>query len=146
MDPDAVEHVKWSIQEYAQLNSAMRGSRDSKGVQYGRGRTYSTTTCSTFTTQRSQLYQFWVKEGFRSLDQALIMCEMVDPSTSRSARVMCVAAIYIKKQRNRNRGYEGQIEGTYPGEKMQRTRVHIQSNDQPHIQVGVAEAPNNTRE
>ena len=30
--------------------------------------------------------------------------------------------------------------------KNQRTIVHIKSNDQPHSQVGVSEAPNNTKE
>ena len=32
------------------------------------------------------------------------------------------------------------------GEKMHITRGHIQSNEQPHSQVGVAEASNNTKE
>ena len=47
---------------------------------------------------------------------------------------------------NRQRGYEGQIEGSHVGEKIERTRGHTQSNDQPHSQVGVAEATNNTKE
>ena len=40
------------------------------------------------------------------------MCEMVDPYTSRSARVACVVAIKKKNDKeNHRRGYEGQIEG-----------------------------------
>ena len=38
------------------------------------------------------------------------------------------------------------MEEPYLGGKMQRTRGHIQSNEQPHSQVGVAESPNNTKE
>ena len=67
-------------------------------------------------------------------------------ATSRSARVACAAAIKTKNDaENRNRGYEVQIEGSHLGEKVQRTRGNIQSNDQPHSQVGVAEAPNNSK-
>ena len=75
------------------------------------------------------------------------MCEMVDPSTSRFARVLCVA--YIKRRNDRGnlkRYYKGQIEGPYPSKKMHRKRDNIQRNDQPYSQVGVAEAPNNTKE
>ena len=39
MDPDVAERVKRSIQEYAQHNSAMGGSRGSQGIQYGRVQT-----------------------------------------------------------------------------------------------------------
>ena len=46
------------------------------------------------------------------------MYEMVDPSTSGSARLACATAIKTKNDReNRKRGYESQIEGYYPGEK-----------------------------
>ena len=65
----------------------------SKGIQYGRSKTSSTTTRSIFADHRAQLSKLWNEEGFRSLDQALLMCEMVDPSTSRSALVVCVLAI-----------------------------------------------------
>ena len=39
MDPDMVERVKWSIQKYAQHNSAMGAIRDYHRTQYGRGQT-----------------------------------------------------------------------------------------------------------
>ena len=60
----------------------------------------------------SQLYKLWNEEGFISLDQALLMCEMVDTSTSRSARVSYAAAIKKKNDREKRKiGYEVQIEG-----------------------------------
>ena len=93
MDPDMAGHAKLSIQEYAQHNSAMRGGRGSQGIQYGIGQTSSTTTRSMFAECRSHLYQSWNKEVFSSLYQALFMCEMVNPSTSRSSQVACAAAI-----------------------------------------------------
>ena len=66
------------------------------------------------------------------------MCEMVDPSTSTPAQVACAAAIKTEKGReNCKKGYEGQIEGSYLGDKMKSTIGRIQSNDQPHSQVGV---------
>ena len=77
----------------------------------------------------SHLYQLWNEEGFSSLDQALIMCEMVDTSTSRSARVAYAAAIKTKNDtENRKRGYEVQIEGPYMVEKLQKTRGNIKNN------------------
>ena len=85
MYPDVAKRKKRSIQECAQRNSAMGGSRGSHDIQYGRGQTSSTTTRSRFSERRSQLSQSWNKEVFNSLDQALLMCEMVDPSTSGSA-------------------------------------------------------------
>ena len=70
------------------------------------------------------------------------MCEMVDPYTSRSAKMACAATMQTKNYREiHKRGYEGQIEDPYPGEKMQRTRGPVQINEQIHIQVGVEEAP-----
>ena len=66
------------------------------GTQYGRGQTSSTTTRSTFSEHRSQLSQSWNEERFSCLDQVLLMCETVDPSTSRSAQVACAAAIKTK--------------------------------------------------
>ena len=71
-------------------------SRGFQGIQYGRGQTSSTTTWSTFAMRRAQIYQLWNKEGISSLDQALLMCEMVHPYTSRYARVVCAAAIKTK--------------------------------------------------
>ena len=77
----------------------------------------------------------------------MIICELADPSTSRSAHLSCAAAIKTNIDReNRKRGYEGQIEGPYLSGEIQSKRGHIQSNNQNYIHVGVAEAPNNTKE
>ena len=84
----------------------MGGSRGSQGIQYGRGQTSSTTTHYMFAERRDQLAQSWNDEGFGSLYQELSMCEMVDPSTSRSAQVECASAIRINNDReNCKRGY-----------------------------------------
>ena len=85
------ERAKRSIQEYAQQNSAMGGSKFFQGIQYVRGKTSSTTTRYMFPERRYQLSKSWNEEGFSSLDQALLMCEMVDPSTSRSAQAAYAA-------------------------------------------------------
>ena len=45
------------------------------------------------------------------------MCEIIDPYTSRSSPVACAAAIKINKE-NRKKTYGGQIEGSYPGERL----------------------------
>ena len=59
--------------------------------------------------RRDQLPQSWNEEVLSSLDQALLMCEMVDPYTSRYARLACTADIKKKGKENRKKGYEGQI-------------------------------------
>ena len=83
-----------------------------------------------FAECRAQLPQWWNEKRFRSVDQTLIMCEMVDPSTSTPARVACAAAIKTKKaEKIARKVMTGQIEGYYLGDKMQRTICHIQSND-----------------
>ena len=87
------EHAKQSIQEYAQHNSAMGGSRGSQGIQYGRSQTPSTTTRYMFAEHRAHLSQSWNEEVLRLVDHALLMCEMVDTSTSRYERMLCAAAI-----------------------------------------------------
>ena len=83
MDPDVEEREKRSITEYAQNNSAMGGNRGSQGIQYGRGQTSPTTTRSMFTECRAKLSQLCNEGGYSSVDQELIMCEMVDPYISR---------------------------------------------------------------
>ena len=66
------------------------------------------------------------------------MGEMADPSNSSSAWVSFVADIKAKNGReNRKRGYEGQIEWSCPGEKLQRSRGPDQSTDQIHSHVSV---------
>ena len=55
MDLYLIERANYSIQEYNQQNSAMGGSRGSRGNQYGRSQTSSTTTCSMIEMYISQL-------------------------------------------------------------------------------------------
>ena len=69
MEPEVVDNVKRSIQEYAQHNSAMGGIRGSQGIQYGRGHASSTTTCFVLSERRVHLSQLWNKEIFVSVDQ-----------------------------------------------------------------------------
>ena len=47
-----------------------------------------------FAARRVQLTRSWKEEGFGSLDHALLMFEMMDPSTSRSVRLACAG--YLK--------------------------------------------------
>ena len=71
-----------------------------------------------FPEHRAHISISWNREGFGSVDQSFLVCEMVVPSNSRSARVACAEAIKTKNDReNRKIGYEGQIEGSYPVEK-----------------------------
>ena len=88
MDPDVAERSKRSIQEYVKRNSSMGGNRRSQGIKFERGQTSSTTTHYMFSEIRDHLSKLWIEEGSSSLYQALILCEMFDSSTSRSARVM----------------------------------------------------------
>ena len=93
MDLYVAERAKWSVQEYAQRNLAMGGNRGSQGIQYRRGQTSSITIRSIFSDRRYQLFQLFNEKGLRSLDQALLMCEIVDPYTSRYSQVACAEAI-----------------------------------------------------
>ena len=65
-------------------------------IQYGRSQTFSTKTHFRFTENKDQLSQLWNGKGFSLLDQALVMCEMVEQFTSRSAQVAFMAAIKPK--------------------------------------------------
>ena len=65
-----------------------------------------------------QLPQCWKEESFSSLDQALIMCEMVNPYISRASRVACSSAIKEIFEKSlgdsQNIGYKEQGEGFNP--------------------------------
>ena len=98
--PDVVERVKHSIQEYARRNSGLGENRASWTNQVRWGKTSPTTTRSIFTDRRVQLTHSWKDEGFSSLYQAFLMCEMVYPYTSRATRVSCTIAINEKLRRS----------------------------------------------
>ena len=46
-----------------------------------------------FADWRVHLKQSWKEEIFVSLDHALLMCEMMDPSTSKSVQLACAGAL-----------------------------------------------------
>ena len=48
---------------------------------------------------RYQIEKLWNEEGFSSLYHALIVCELVEPSTSRSTQVTRAAAIKNIKEK-----------------------------------------------
>ena len=84
MDPEVSEWANNSTQEYNQCTYMMgrsRGSQDSKGKW---GQISSTAVCSIFSDHRVQLNQYWKEEGFGYIDQTLLMCKIMDPSTYRS--------------------------------------------------------------
>ena len=68
-----------------------------------------------FSEQRDQLVQSWNQEQFISLYQSLLMCEIVDPSTSRLSQLACTSKMetnYYKSHKEiHTRVHEGQVEG-----------------------------------
>ena len=96
---DVVDQEKQSIQYYDQRISMMGGSRCVQDSQGKCSLTYSMSVCSIFTEQRVQMNRSWKEEGFGSLDHALLMCEVMDPSTSRSVLLACGGALKAKYER-----------------------------------------------
>ena len=73
--------------------------RGDQNIQGQRGQTNSMAVRSMFSEWGIKLTQYWKYEGFGSLDYALLMCEMMDPSTSRSVRLECAGAMKGKCER-----------------------------------------------
>ena len=71
----------------------MRRSRDDQDIQGQGGQTHSMAGRSVFLERRVQLAQSWKEEGFEYLDHALLMYEMMDPSTSKSLRLACAVSL-----------------------------------------------------
>ena len=94
MELDVYELENQSIQEYDQCTSMMRGIRGSQDSQGKWGQTSSMVVHYIFAEPRVQLTRSWKEEGFGYLDNALIMCEMMYPSTFSSVRLVC--AVYLK--------------------------------------------------
>ena len=65
----------------------MVGSSDSQGSQGLWGNISSTEMRSIFAEHKDSLTQYFKEELFGYIYQALLMCEIVDPYTSRSVRV-----------------------------------------------------------
>ena len=57
---------------------------------------------------------------------------------------MCGSYKNKNDRKNRKRGYENQIKGSYTGENLQRAIGSAQSSDQIRIQVSVVEVPKKT--
>ena len=55
--------------------------RDSQGSQYGRGKKSPTIMRFMFAEYRAKISQSWNDAVFRAVDQELLMCEMIYPST-----------------------------------------------------------------
>ena len=88
----------------------MGGNRISQGGQYVRSNTSSTTMHSMVVELMYQLSQSWNEELFSSLDQTLLMCEMVEPYTSRPERVTCAAGMKTNNDIDKcKRSYEVHI-------------------------------------
>ena len=93
------EQAKHSIQEYAQLVTMKGGIRGDQDIQGQHGQTYSIAMHYMFAERRVQITRSCKEEGFGSLDPALLMCEMMDPSTSRSFRLACAGDLKRKYER-----------------------------------------------
>ena len=75
---------------------------------------------------------------------------MVDPYTSRAEIVACASAIKTKLDNilgdSRKICYEEQKEDFYPGKIFQRSRGTVQTSNQIHYQVSMAESTKKTQE
>ena len=98
-NPDCSEREKQSIQEYDQYTSMMVGSRGDQDIQGQCGHKYLMAVRSMFAERRVQITRYWKEEVFGSLDHSLLMCEIMDPSTSRSERLACAGAPKGKYER-----------------------------------------------
>ena len=94
--PDVVEWSNQFFQEYAQLTSMEGLIMVDEYIQGQHGRTYSMAVRSMIAERIFQLNRSWKEEGFGSLYHELLMCEMMDPSTSRSVWVACAGALKVK--------------------------------------------------
>ena len=90
---EIAERSNQSIQEYTQHNSVMRGIRGDYNRQGKCGYTSSMEVRSMFAERRFQIVRSWKEAGFGSLHQSLIMCEMMNPSISKSVWVVSSGAL-----------------------------------------------------
>ena len=74
----------------------MGGSRGDQDSQGKCGKTYSMVVRSIFAERRVQLARSWKEKIFGYLDHALLMCEIMDPSTYRSVILACVGYLKVK--------------------------------------------------
>ena len=95
-DPDVSERWKQSIQEYSQRTPIMGGSRGDQDRQEKSGKTSSMAVRSMFSERRVQLTQSWKEEGFGSLDYALLIFKIMDPSKYSSVWLSCLVSLKRK--------------------------------------------------
>ena len=120
-DPDVAERSNQSVQAYAQRTSMKGGSRGDQDSQGKLGQKSSMAVRSMFAERRVHLTRSWKEEGFGSLDHALLMCEMMDSSTSRSVRLECAGALKGKYNRYKRKSEnKDQMVGTNPNQIFQR--------------------------
>ena len=77
----------------------MVGRRCDQDIQGTHGQASSMVVHYMSSERRVQLTHYWKEEGFGYLDHALLMCEMMDPSTSMSVRLACAGAPKEKYER-----------------------------------------------
>ena len=71
----------------------MLGRRGDKDSQERSGQTYSMAGRSMFAERRLHFNQYWKEEGFGYIYHALLMCEIMNPSTSKSVWLACSGAL-----------------------------------------------------
>ena len=96
---DVSEHAKQSIQDYEQRTSMKAVIRGDQDIQVQRGQISSMAVCYMFAEQRYHLTWSCNEEGFGSLEHAIIMCEIMDPSTSRLVRLVCTGDLKVRYER-----------------------------------------------
>ena len=97
------QQSKKSIQDYYQrtfMMGVIRGAQDSQGKW---GHIASMEMRSVFLQWRVQLTRSWKEEIFGPIYHALLMCEMIDPYTSRSVHLSCVGSLKGEYERQNHK-------------------------------------------
>ena len=69
------------------------------------------------------------------------MCEIFDPSTPRSEKVVCAGSTEKNYSKDRKRGYEVPVERNHLGQILKKERGPAKKKDQIHGQVGIKKHP-----
>ena len=114
-DSYVAEQENISIQQYYQCTYMIGGRIIDQGSQGQCGQTYTMAVHSIFAERRVQITRSWKEEGFVSLDHALLMCGIMDPSTYISVRLACAGDLkVIYERQNHKSENEYQIVGPNP--------------------------------
>ena len=98
-DTDVNYQAKHTIQYYNQRTYMMGGSGGACAIQGKWGQTSSMAVLSISEEQRFQLTRSWKEEWFGYLDQALLICEMMEPYTPSPVRLLCAGHLKGKYYR-----------------------------------------------